>query len=143
MKIDFKKDAKIIKGVLKKFFNAEDCDMVDVNTELELINFGLGTMFIENNKWGISFDYTVVNMFDLVLCLNIVSSLDKKNIFPNIYGEYHTIYNDDEICVGTVFAEDIDKHIKKFGVGYADALSILASRLIDEDNKEKEKVKDV
>lgn len=130
LKLDFKKDSKIIKKVISQFAEA---GMIFVDEDNEIINFIRGVLFISKNKWMLSIDFCdFCDHEDVNAYLQILSDLNKKGINPEI-GIGHISVFDEETgeYINMLSRFDVFEYMDKYKVCYCDACAILEGRMID------------
>ena len=72
------------------------------------------------------------------------SHFTKKGINILFSQGYHTVFNDDDICCGILFEDDVEEYVEENDCDYEEAFDILSEKLAKEYKEElkNEKVKE-
>jgi hypothetical protein len=125
--------------ILTEFFDKNYVKIVDDT----MITCPIGTFMKEEGIWGFDVDLScIVENSDIIILLNLIHDVTKGKIDLIFFMGYHSVYNDDNICCGLVFEQDIEEYMDDNDCDYEDALEELSNKLIEDYKKEtKEKVK--
>ena len=131
-----KKDntVKKLNDILLDYFVEESIYMIDEN----MIICPIGTFAKEEGGWGFDLDFAyMTENQDNVMLMYLIKEVTKKGIDLIFFMGHYTIFNDDNICCGCVFEQDIDEYMEENeDCFYEDALEELSNKLITDYAKE-------
>jgi hypothetical protein len=130
-----KKDSTVtkLKNILLDFFVEESIMIIDD----KMIICPTGTFSKEEGEWGFDIDFSyMTDTQDTISLMYLLQNISNKKIDLIFFMGHHTIFNDDDICCGCVFEQDIDEYIEKNKCFYEEALEDLSNELIEEYAKE-------
>ena len=135
VKTKVKKDNTLIllNKILDDYFIKDCIDNIDDT----MIICPVGTFMKEDDVWGFDLNFSFMTEHnDSIMLMNLITDIAKKGIDLIFFMGYHTVFNDDDICCGLVFEQDIQEYIDDNDCDYEDALDVLSETLILDYEKE-------
>ena len=141
--LKIKKDItmSVLNKILDNYFIQESIKIIDEN----MIIFPVGTFVKEENEWIFDVDFTyLTDHVDIINLMCLIKDVTKKGINILFSQGYHTVFNDDDICCGILFEDDVEEYVEENDCDYEEAFDILSEKLAKEYKEElkNEKVKE-
>lgn len=147
------KDFAYLKKAVKELF---DEDLCTFDKKDNMIIFPAGFIALNENKknveWGLSIDHFWIDSpeedeentyYGHQMIFYFISDISKK-VNVHAYEGLYTVFNDDGICVGSIFGSEIEKYMEENEVDFSIAKNVLSNKLIvkfeeqEEEEKEQE-----
>ena len=136
--LKIKKDDTIkkIQKILIGYFLEDSVRIIDKT----MIICPVGTFIHEDDEWIFDLDFFyMTDNIDTLSLMSLIKDIVKKGIDLMFSTGYHSVFNEDDICCGILFEDDIVDYAEDSDCDYEEALEELSNELIEEYKKEPNK----